>query len=136
MDIRNQKMALVCTALAVCNLLIAAAAQAQRVSFIARHDFDAGQNPYSVAVGDFNRDGVQDLAVANHGSANVSVLLGNGDGTFQGAQNFGAGGGPWSVAVGDFNRDGLQDLAVANFGGPPNVSVLTNNTRLTLKSSR
>src|SRR5260370_37461284 len=90
MDIRNQKMALVCTALAVCNLLIAAAAQAQRVSFIARHDFDAGQNPYSVAVGDFNRDGVQDLAVANHNSSNVSVLLGNGDGSFQAAQNFAA----------------------------------------------
>src|SRR5260370_41988770 len=101
MDIRNQKMALVCTALAVCNLLIAAAAQAQRVSFIARHDFDAGQNPYSVAVGDFNRDGVQDLAVANHSSANVSVLLGNGDGSFQEPLNSAAGSSAYSVAVGD-----------------------------------
>jgi hypothetical protein len=78
-----------------------------------------------VAVGDFNGDGVLDLAVANVFS-NVSVLLGNGDGTFQAAQNFGAGGGPFSVAVGDFNGDGVLDLAVANRGS--NVSVLINNT--------
>jgi len=55
----------------------------QIISFVARRDFGAGSNPYSVAVGDFNGDGVQDLAVANINSANVSVLRGNGDGTFR-----------------------------------------------------
>jgi ornithine cyclodeaminase/alanine dehydrogenase-like protein (mu-crystallin family) len=80
-------------------------------------------------VGDFNGDGVQDLAVANEAFDNVSVLLGNGDGTFQGPQNFGVGSSPRSVAVGDFNGDGLQDLAVAN-SIYNNVSVLINNTRL------
>src|SRR5438034_348997 len=86
------------------------------VSFAAAANYGAGTNPFSVAVGDFNGDGNQDLAVANSGSANVSILLGNGDGTFGAASNFGAGGQPHSVAVGDFNGDGNQDLAVANIG--------------------
>src|SRR5215471_12831102 len=73
-------------------------AQAHTVSFIARRDFAAGTAPFSVAVGDFNGDGVQDLAVANFNSNNVSVLLGNGDGTFQAAVNFGVGNFPASVA--------------------------------------
>src|SRR5437762_3665716 len=46
-------------------------------------NYDAGTNPVSVAVGDFNRDGKLDLAVVNSGSTNLAVLLGNGDGTFQ-----------------------------------------------------
>src|SRR5262249_9133055 len=57
-----------------------------------------------------------DLAVSNSGSANVSVLLGNGDGSFQAARSFGAGSNAWSVAVGDFNGDGTPDLAVTNYG--------------------
>ena len=65
-------------------------------------------------MGDFNGDGKPDLAVANSGSNNVSVLLGNGDGTFQAAVNYAAGNAPNSVAVGDFNGDGKADLAVAN----------------------
>src|SRR5262245_58198441 len=83
-------------------LILAGSAQAQNVSFIARRAFGAGANPRSLAVGDFNGDGVQDLAVANQSSNNVSVLLGNRDGTFQAAVNFGAGAIPFSVAVGDF----------------------------------
>jgi hypothetical protein len=85
-----------------------------------------GSAPISVAVGDFDGDGVEDLAVANYYSNNVSVLLGNGDGSFQAARNFGAGNFPRSVAVGDFNGDGLQDLAVANVNSN-NVSVLLGN---------
>jgi hypothetical protein len=68
---------------------------------------------------------VLDLAVADAGSYDILVLLGNGDGTFQTARNFAAGNGPYSVAVGDFNRDGRQDLAVAIY--PDNVSVLLGN---------
>ena len=44
----------------------------------------------------------------------MSVLLGNGDGTFQAAVNYAVGNAPYSVAVGDFNGDGKPDLAVAN----------------------
>ena len=121
----NKRTALVCAGLAVCNVLIATTALAQDVSFVARRDFDAGTRPNSVAPGDFNGDGVQDLAVANVDSSNVSVLLGNGDGSFQVARNFAAWSGPYSVAVDDFNRDGLEDLAVATGAG---VTVLINNT--------
>ncbi|TAJ99361.1 VCBS repeat-containing protein, partial [bacterium] len=81
-------------------LVLAGCALTQNVSFIARRDFVAGVGPVSVAVGDFNGDGRQDLAVANANSNNVSVLLGNGDRTFQVAVNFGAGVHPFSVAVG------------------------------------
>jgi VCBS repeat protein/FG-GAP repeat protein len=96
-----------------------------------RH-YDAGAGPFSVAVGDFNGDGLADLAVANEVSDNVSVLLGQGDGTFQAARSFGAGLRPAFVVVGDLNGDGLPDLAVANFSYPAyypsTVSVFINNT--------
>ena len=82
--------------------------------FSAPTNFGAGANPDSVAVGDFNGDGKQDLAVANYISNNVSILLGDGAGHFSAPTDFDAGGGPDSVAVGDFNGDGNQDLAVAN----------------------
>jgi hypothetical protein len=75
-------------------------------------------------VGDFNRDGNPDLAVANFWSDSVSILTGAGDGTFNAAVNYPAGTKPWSVAVGDFNVDGKPDLAVAN-NGSNNVSILT-----------
>ena len=84
-----------------------------------------GTNPNSVAAGDFNGDGVPDLAVANEVSSNLTVLLGNGSGGFAAAPNspVALSGGPVAVAVGDFNGDGYQDLAVANLNGN-NVAVL------------
>lgn len=90
-------------------------------------NYATGNASSSVAVGDFNRDGKLDLVVTNSGAANgvssVSVLLGNGDGTFRAATNYSAGLGAYSVAVGDFNRDGKLDLAVASFGSGT-VSIL------------
>jgi hypothetical protein len=77
-------------------------------------------------VGDFNGDGKLDLAVTNVLFSSVSVLLGNGDGTFGAATNYGAGFTPLSVAVGDFNGDGKLDLAVAN-ASDNTVSVLLGN---------
>jgi hypothetical protein len=86
----------------------------------------AGTFPYSIAVGDFNADGKQDLAVANNASNNVSIFLGNGMGNFSVATNFLADCGPYSVAVGDFNGDGKQDLSVASNGcnGTGSTSIL------------
>src|SRR5215471_11419023 len=73
----------------------------------------------SVAVGDFNGDGLWDLAVANVSPSllipgPVSILLENGDGTFGPADNVPAGVSPQSVVVADFNGDGFSDLAVGN----------------------
>src|SRR5262249_54909299 len=55
-----------------------------------------------VAVGDFNRDGKPDLVTANSLSNDVSVLLGNGDGSFQSPRLFACGTNPNAVAAGDF----------------------------------
>ena len=79
-----------------------------------------------VAVGDFDGNGILDLAVATN--FNVSILLGDTAGTFSGPRVFPAGELPRSVAVGDFNGDTLLDLAVANFLSD-NVSILLGNGR-------
>src|SRR5436190_1465540 len=100
--------------------------------FLAPLAFDAGVGPVSVAVGDFNGDGHLDLAVDNGYGDDVSVLLGNADGTFQTAHNFPAGTEPRSMAVGDFDGDGHLDLAVTNYvpsfsGNNSTVNVLLGN---------
>src|SRR5579883_2853117 len=85
-------------------------------SFLGGVSVDAGAGPRAVAVADLNNDGVADLVVANNGNGTVSVLLGNGDGSFKPARPFTAGVQPDAVAVGDFNGDGIPDLVVANAG--------------------
>src|SRR2546425_2350 len=80
--------------------------------------------PYSVAVGDFNSDGKLDLATADEGLNKVSVLLGNGDGTFQSHVDYDTGADSRQVATGDFNGDGRLDLAVSSSEG---VSILLGN---------
>ncbi len=85
-----------------------------------------GTMPDSVAVGDFNGDGATDLAIANNGSNNVTVLLGNGSGGFAPAPGspFAVGAAPTTVVVADFNGDGIQDLAVLN---QTNITLLLGN---------
>jgi hypothetical protein len=98
-------------------------------SFQPPQSYAAGSSYSSVDIGDFNGDGIPDLAVANRGTwpnGNVTVLLGNGDGSFQPAQNYAAGPGPYWVAVGDLNGDGYPDLAVGNgLGGVVGVGEVT-----------
>ncbi len=88
--------------------------------------FATGANPVEQASGDFNGDGHADLAVVNQNANTISVMLGNGDGSFRPKTDYGTGTTPLSVATGDFNGDGKTDLAVANFGGK-SVSVLLGN---------
>ena len=95
------------------------------LTFVPAAPFAAGTGPGSAAVGDFNGDGNQDAAVVNGSSNTVSILLGNGAGSFGAAAPFGTGAStnPIAVAVGDFNGDGKEDLATANFDSS-NVSIL------------
>jgi hypothetical protein len=80
----------------------------------------------ALAVGDFNGDGKLDVVTANAGTRSVSVLLGNGNGTFQSAVTYAVGSSPSSLAVADFNGDGKLDIAVTN-AGSNSVSVLMGN---------
>ncbi|MGA2355760.1 MAG: FG-GAP-like repeat-containing protein [Terriglobales bacterium] len=76
--------------------------------------------PSAVAVADLNGDGKLDVVLATAQTVSpyttaISVLLGNGDGTFQSAVSYGAGGwSPVSIAVADLNGDGQPDVAVAS----------------------
>ena len=96
--------------------------------------FAAGIGPVSMAAGDFNNDGILDLAVADsvRTNENVIIFLGNGDGTFSAAAPCVAAGpgcpsagiGAKSIAVTDINNDGIADLVIANESSNT-VSVLT-----------
>jgi hypothetical protein len=83
-----------------------------------------GARAYSAVTGDFNGNGVPDLAIA--GSNGVSIFLGKGDGTFETPKTSATGVAPRAIAVGDLNGDNVQDLAVAN-SGSNTVSVLLGN---------
>jgi hypothetical protein len=72
---------------------------------------------------DFNGDGKLDLATARGG---VSVLLGNGDGTFQKPVDFDVHGAPGDLIVADFNHDGKPDIATIS--APSTAAVLLNTT--------
>jgi len=81
--------------------------------------YPAGPNPYFGLAADFNGDGKPDLLISNNGNSpgsgsGVSILINNGDGTFQAAKNTTINGSPWAIAAGDFNGDGKMDVAVTD----------------------
>ncbi|WNG15258.1 FG-GAP repeat domain-containing protein [Cystobacter fuscus] len=98
-------------------------------TFGAASTFAVGSNSKFVEIADFNGDGNADLAVGGGTGPThyVSILLGNGDGTFQGRADYNVNSfDPSGVAVADFNGDGKLDIATANFVGNT-VSILLGN---------
>lgn len=78
--------------------------------------FPAGDTPRPVALGDINDDGAQDIVAANRSSSDVTVLIGDGSGGFEGATGspFAVGSDPTSVALSDINGDNALDIVTAN----------------------
>ncbi len=89
------------------------------------YGYPVGEAPRSIHSADFNNDGLNDLVVANYNSADITVLLNNGDLTFSSA-SYGVGIKPTSVFAVDLDDDGHPDLAVTNYLDGT-VTTLTNN---------
>ncbi len=100
--------------------------QNQGGRFVPAVRLQTGWFPYALTVANFNGDGHVDLAVANYGSDDISIFLGQGDGTFLVQAPVPAGAGTADVAAADLTGDGRADLVTADFVGLT-VSVLMGN---------
>jgi hypothetical protein len=80
---------------------------------------------------DFNADTYPDLAIPNYDDQNLSILINNGNATFQAPINYYLGNKPWAICGADFDKDGDCDLAIANVGGSPppspSITIFKNN---------
>lgn len=101
----------------------AAQAAAPPDSFSPPTNFPVGLSPFGTALGDVDGDGESDIVTANFYGDSISVLLGNGDGTFGAKADFGAGSEPFRVELADIDGDGNLDAVVTN-NGSASVSVL------------
>ncbi|MDQ6786208.1 MAG: VCBS repeat-containing protein [Acidobacteriota bacterium] len=110
-----------------CFLCLGGLAAAQSaVGFAPAKNYPAGASVFNVVAEDFNGDGKPDLATTNNFDNNsVSILLNNGDGTFQTPVSYNIGAATGSIVAGDFNGDGKRDLAVN--AGSFSVDVLLGN---------
>jgi hypothetical protein len=78
--------------------------------------YPVGKNPTSVTTADFDQDGITDLITTNIGNNSLSILFGNGDGTFKEQVSLDVAREPRALALDDYNGDGHIDLAVACSG--------------------
>jgi hypothetical protein len=83
-------------------------------------------HPIAIIAGDFNNDGKMDLATVAGFVSQISVLLGNGDGTFQTHVEYPTGSHPTAIAEADLNHDGKLDLVIADLNDNK-VAVLLGN---------
>ncbi|NIN00314.1 MAG: VCBS repeat-containing protein, partial [candidate division Zixibacteria bacterium] len=96
------------------------------IPFAAPVHYDAGRLPHHIFCANLDGDSYPDIAVADWADANVSVLINNGDGTFQPKQDYPVTCGPYSVFPGDLDGDSDLDLALPNFCSNT-ISILKNN---------
>jgi len=127
-------------ALAGIQLRAAMKASTQPIAFLPAQSFQTGSLPFNLVLADFNGDGILDMAVANSGTDTVSVLIGNGDGTFTPASTptYTVGNEPVALIAADLNGDGIMDIAVANElgrGASQALSVLIGNGDGTFKAA-
>ena len=102
--------------------------------FKAQVGFAVATTPTSVIAADTNGDGIPDLVATDSGVSDVSVLIGNGNGTFRPESFITVGTTPQSVQAADLNGDGILDLVTANSGSTGSLSILLGNGNGTFKS--
>jgi type II secretory pathway component GspD/PulD (secretin) len=100
----------------------------------ATRDFAAGNGPTSIAVADYNVDGLTDIAVSDRTDNAVTVLFNEGNGLFTPVPEIPVGTAPASIVTADFNGDGLPDAATAD-SGSAQATVIINSTTLLGNSS-
>src|SRR5439155_5114899 len=86
-----------------------------------------GYGLYDMVAGDFNKDGKQDLAVANHVYGRTGVYFGNGDGTLQTGQSYNVN--SIALVAGDFKEDGVPDLATISYSNNSFTLLAGNNVK-------
>jgi hypothetical protein len=84
------------------------------VNYSMSNNIQVANDPGSVTLVSLRNNGRLDMVMSNYGTSNVTVLLGNGDGTFGAPMHFNGGVGHNPVAIADFNKDGTPDLLVAD----------------------
>lgn len=102
---------------------IPAKSRGQNLTYTPTPSNPVGRAPQAITAGDFNGDGLWDVATVNGTSDDVSVLLGNGNGTFRSAVSFGVGKIPLALVAEDMDQDGILDLVLA-LSGSDQVVVL------------
>ncbi|CAF2841430.1 unnamed protein product [Rotaria sp. Silwood2] len=106
-------------------------------SLLATEAYQIGKSsePVSIAVGDFNKDTLLDVAIADQGTNELIILYGSGYGTFTSQANYSTGNNsyPNSVAVGDFNQDHQLDIAIIN-SGTNSIGIFLGNWNGTFSS--
>jgi hypothetical protein len=104
---------------------LASADTPPQISFFARRDtpvgfagvFGAADPPSSLAIADFNGDGIPDVAVVSASGNSLIVMIDNGNGSFRQGAPINVGLVPAGIVAGDFNGDGIEDLAVVSLSG-------------------